>query len=72
MSLHQKQAGKTPVFMIRHADSYRLLFYYIPDNFFKLHPFGCRWARQESDLRPNDYESSALTTAPRALAKIIA
>ncbi len=24
------------------------------------------WARQDSNLRPNDYESSALTTAPRA------
>jgi hypothetical protein len=31
-----------------------VLFYYV-------------WARQESDLRPSDYESPALTTAPRAL-----
>jgi hypothetical protein len=27
-----------------------------------------KWARQDSDLRPSDYESPALTTAPRALA----
>ena len=29
-----------------------------------------RWARQDSNLRPSDYESPALTAAPRALLNI--
>jgi hypothetical protein len=30
-------------------------------------PCGCRWARQDSNLGPTDYESAALTAELRAL-----
>ena len=30
-------------------------------------PYGCKWARQDSNLGPTDYESAALTAELRAL-----